>query len=83
VHWRASFTKRWLQTGLGAAWKGMTMAEKTRDLIGSDGSRMGRDENGSYMIGADGSCMRKGPAGSVMVSADGTTLRKTPRSGKG
>jgi hypothetical protein len=53
------------------------MPGKVRELIGSDGSRMGRDENGSYMIGADGSYMRKGPKGSVMVAADGATLRKT------
>jgi hypothetical protein len=59
------------------------MPGKGAEMIGSDGSRIGRDENGSYMIAADGSTMRKGHKGSVMVAANGATLGKARRSDKG
>ena len=56
------------------------MSKRFTEMVGNDGARMGRDENGSYMIAANGASMRMGPKEMVMVAADGATLRK-PRRG--
>lgn len=54
----------------------MSKNDKPTELVGPDGSRMGRDADGAYILGPDGSCMRKGKNGSVIVGSDGTTLTR-------